>query len=161
MPKKPHMDDEPLELHSPPAAFRPPPGSYHLQVGDAEMSGLTNLDLTNPRDKVRFFNATNPPNLAFDENGVLAIHATHFILFPDEGEDPETGEVRQFTRAVLMDAEGNTASTTSAFAPRRLRAAMLLWGPEQWAAGIRFVLTERRSRKTGRTYHDLRVEVPQ
>jgi hypothetical protein len=158
MAKKVHVDDQPLELTHPPAELLPQPGSYHLQAGDAEMSGLTNLNLADPRDKVRFFNALNPPNMGFDENGVMTITATHFVLFPDEGEDPETGEVRQFTRAVLIDPVGNTASTTSAFAPRRLRAAMLLWGPEQWAQGIRFVLTERRSRKTGRTYHDLRVE---
>jgi hypothetical protein len=137
---------------------RPPAGSYSLQTLDGPIEGMTNLDLTTNRGKALFLAAGNPGSIQFDEHGRMCILATHFVIFPDTSVDPETGEEREFTRTVLFDASGQTYRTSSAYAPRRLRAALALWTASDWASGIPFVITERKSRKTGRTYHDMRVE---
>lgn len=134
-------------------------GRYQLQTPEGPIEGFTNLDLTTQRGKALFLNAGNPGDIQFDEDGCARILATNFLLYPDSGIDPETGEERQFTRTVLFTADGATYRTTSDFAPRRMRAALALWTTAEWAKGIPFRVTERRSRKTGRTYHDLRVEV--
>lgn len=155
----PHPADDGLNLIGPYPAPAPRPGRYELQTADGPIEGFTNLDLATHRGKALFLNAGNPGDLALQGEGQVRILATNFLLYPDMGTDPETGEERQFTRTVLFDAQGCTYRTTSEFVPRRMRAALALWSAEDWAKGIPFVITERRSRKTGRTYHDLRVEV--
>jgi hypothetical protein len=160
MPKKPHVDDEPLELHSPPANIVSGLSRYEVALGDGEEQFLTNLDLSTERGKALLINASNPADLVFDKDRQIRITAVNFLLFPDQVQDEDTGELREFTRTVLIDREGHTYQTTSMFAPRRMRAVLRLWSPERWAEGITFVITERQSRRPGRKYHDMRVEVP-
>jgi len=131
---------------------------FSLATPDGELAGLTNLDLATPRGKAMLLAAMSPADIDFDAGGRAKILATNYVLLPDEGTDPETGEVRSFVRTILIGKDGLTYRSTSESMPRRLKAALALWTPAEWAAGILFVITERKSRKTGRTYHDLRVE---
>lgn len=117
----------------------------------------TNLDLTTVQGKMTLYNALNPGDVAFDENGECHITARYYVVYPDEGIDQETGEVSQFNRTVLIDASGQIWRTTSAHAPHRIAAALDLFTAEDWERGIRFQVRERRSKKTGRTYHDIRI----
>jgi hypothetical protein len=144
-----------LPMKTPPANQH---GRFQLDSPAGKIEGWTNLDLTTFAGKARFLNCLSPADINFDKNGRAEILATSYLIFPDEGTDPETGEVKQFTRTVLVSKEGATYRTTSESAPRRLKAALGLWSAEQWAEGIPFVITERRSHKTQRTYHDLRVQ---
>jgi hypothetical protein len=119
----------------------------------------TNLDLKTRHGKASALAAMSPGTLEFTPEGTMRITATHWICFPDDGVDPETGEISEFTRTVFFDAAGNTYRTSSAHAPKRLSAILQLFGPDEWAAGLPLEIVERKSRKTGRTYHDIRVLV--
>ena len=106
------------------------------------------------------FAAGNPADYKFSEQGVCTITAHHWLIYPDERMDEETGEVRQFAVCVLFDAQGKFFKTTSLFAPRRMKAAIELFSPKDWQDGVTFIVRQRRG-LTGRTYHDIRVLVDQ
>jgi hypothetical protein len=154
-----HPDDMPLRLTHPTPEVLVSRGKYLIEEPDGAIEGYTNLDLATDKGRALFINAGCPGEIDFDENGTARILACHFVVYPDTGVNVETGEERAFSRTVLIDRHGKMYRTTSEYAPRRLRAAMALYSEEKWARGIPFIITQRRSRKTGRTYHDLRVEV--
>jgi hypothetical protein len=117
----------------------------------------SNIDHTTYRGKQLLLAAGNPSDIVFDQHGTATIYATNYLIFPDEGVDPETGEIRTYARTCLFTKDGLVFRTTSAHAPHRIAAACDLFGPLEWAAGIPFLIRERRSHKTGRTYHDIRL----
>jgi hypothetical protein len=143
------------------AAGLPAPVPMHGRLVPKPDSHLpdcpTNLDLTLPEHKVLLFNALNPGDLDLAMDGQIEILATHYLVYPDEGTDPETGEVHQFARTVLITRDGRTFRTTAAHGPHRIAAALDLFADSDWARGIRFQVSERKSRRTGRTYHDIRI----
>lgn len=149
-------DTDPVILPSV-APIMPRAGGLTLNPADGDFQYYTNLDLKTHAGKSRLINAMSPSDLGFDEDGCCYFCAVQYVIYPDQSEDPETGEISRFTRTVLISADGRTFRTSSEGAPRKLKAALALWSPEDWAGGIPFVITERRSRKTGRTYHDLKV----
>ncbi len=117
----------------------------------------TNLRLDTYEGKALAIAAMSPGDIEIGKDGYVEMIVTHYILYPDEGVNEETGEVTRFTRLVLFTAEGLTYRTTSESAPRRIEAMLKLFGPAEWAAGLPFLIRERKSRKTGRTYHDIRL----
>ena len=153
---------EPDDIPSP-ANNLPAPVPRHGRLMPDRAASLpncpTNLDLTTDQGKALLFNSLNPGDVDFDEHGVAHITATHYVVYPDQGTDPETGEVHEFNRTVLIDRDGHTYRTTSAHAPHRIAAALDLFGADAWQRGIEFVIQERVSRKTRRTYHDVRIVV--
>lgn len=138
-----------------PVAERPSAKPPALQAGAYGVS--TNLNMASWQGRATFLAAGNPGNLVFSEDGRIEMVAVSYVIFPDQGLDPETGEVHEFTRCALIDADGNVFRTTAAHAPQRMAWVLSLFSPEDWAEGIPFIILERRSRKTGRTYHDIRV----
>jgi hypothetical protein len=118
-----------------------------------------NLDLSTWTGKALLVKAGSPSDMEFDDSGECRISATHWLIYPEEGVSRETGEVTLFARTVLFTADGRTFKTTSEFAPSRMRVAMELFSPEEWASGLPFVVRERKSRKTGRVYHDLTLDM--
>ena len=118
----------------------------------------TNLDIHNPRERALLFAAGNPADYRIGAENSCIITAHHWLAYPDEREDPETGEVRQFATIVLFDKVGKFFKTTSAYAPRRLKAAIELFSAADWKNGITFVVTVRLSQQK-RPYHDIRVLV--
>lgn len=119
---------------------------------------VTNIDVTTVEGKARLFSCGNPADLDFVADAPVEIVATHYAIYEDEAADEETGEVKRFARTVLMDRQGRTFKTTAEHGPERMQQAMLLFAPEDWAAGIHFVIT-RRIGKRGQMYHDIRVKV--
>jgi len=117
----------------------------------------TNLDLTTLSGKAMALACGNPSDLDFGDRGHVSICAHYWLIFPDVGVDPNTGEYHEFTRTCLIDEEGSVYRTTSSYAPGRLKAVLSLFSPVDWSKGIWFRIAERKSRKTGRTYHDIRV----
>lgn len=118
----------------------------------------SNIDASTIQGKAMLLAAGNPGDLEFVE-GKVRICATHFVVFPEERPDPETGEIHTFARTVLFDRQGRSFRTTSAHAPHRIQAALDLFGPDDWANGVSFVIRERMSAKTKRIYHDIRLDV--
>jgi hypothetical protein len=133
-------------------------GRMYPVVGASLLDCPTNLDLTSTAGKALALAAGNPSDMEFDKNGVLEIVATHYLIFPEERVDPETGEVGTFARTVLFDQAGDIFRTSAAHAPHRIQSVLDLFGPEAWAKGIPFVIRERKG-KRGFTYHDIRIKV--
>ena len=153
---------EPAELPARMGALAPYVKSRDMTV-TADMalqSCPTSLDITDKKQRAIMFQCGNPGDIVFDTHGIARVKAVHWLIMPDEGEDPETGEIRQFGRLVLIQADGRFFRTTSAFAPRRLRAALELYSPSEWAEGITFTISRRQSAR-GRTYHHFAIEEAQ
>jgi hypothetical protein len=117
----------------------------------------SNIDSTTYSGKKMLMAAGNPSDIVFDQHGCATVYATHYLIFPDEGVDPESGEIKTYARTCLFTKDGLVFRTTSAHAPHRIAAACDLFSPNEWANGIPFLIRERRSHKTGRTYHDIRL----
>lgn len=120
----------------------------------------TSLDRRIPEQRAAIFAALNPPDYRVEVGQTLTITAHHWLIYLDEFEDSDSGEMRPGPVLVLYDHEGKMLKTTSQFAPRRLKAALELYGPEDWQRGITFIIRDRPSRKPGRHYHDLRIAIP-
>lgn len=126
----------------------------------------TNLDLSTSRGKALAINAASPGELDFSDSQrdtrgqrYIDVGVVNYLCYPDQQEDPETGELKEFTRTCLIGVENEVWRTTSFHAPSRMRALMVVYTKEEWAAGITMRITERRSPKTGRTYHDFRIVI--
>lgn len=117
----------------------------------------TSLDFGTEEGRIMALAALGESDYVFDANGTCEIAAVHYLVTPGEAVDPETGELERFPRTVLIDQAGKTLVTTSKVIPHRLAAVIDLWGPGPWKPPLRIVIMERRSRRTGRTYHDLRM----
>lgn len=130
------------------------------KVGDTLKEAYTNIDTSTLQGKALVFAAMSPGDIEFDERGHAFILATNYVVFADNGISAETGEQTVFARTVLYNKDGETYRTTSENVPHRLAAACDMFGPDVWKRGIPFVIRERKSRKTGRTYHDMRIAWP-
>lgn len=119
----------------------------------------TNLDLNTHRGKALAIAASNPSDLEIhDECGIVDTF-TNYLIFHDSQIDEDTGEVSEFPRTVLFTRGGLTYRTSSEHMPHKIAQICDLFGESGWRDGIKLRIMERRSRKTGRTYHDLRVEM--
>lgn len=116
----------------------------------------TNLDIRSARDRVWIFNAGNPADFRLEGTLPLKFRAVAYLLLPDERTDPDTGEIREFERLVLFNKDGKTFCTTSAFGWKRAKAAAEIFSPQEWEAGILFVIQVRQG-ESKRWYHDIRV----
>lgn len=129
---------------------------WRPKVGTPLTECPTSLDLATQRGRALALAAGNPGDVEFDKSGIADITATDWLLYPDEGENPETGEVGVFIRLVLFDASGKTFRTTASHGPSRLKAALDLFDRADWVEGIPFRIT-RRLGKRDRWYHDIRL----
>ena len=118
----------------------------------------TNQDWSKREHKALAFAAGNPGDIEFGKDGSVIVVATHFLVFPEEREDPETGELSTFARTVLFTRDGQTFRTTSAHAPHRIAAACDLFDSKEWAKGIAFQIRQRLG-KNQRIYHDIRLAI--
>lgn len=116
----------------------------------------SNLDPSKPRDRALMFACGNPADYRIGPDNQCVITATHWIIYPNESEDPETGEVKQFATVVLFDRHGKFFKSSSAYAPRRMKSAIELYKPHEWERGVTFIVTVRLSQQK-RPYHDIRV----
>jgi hypothetical protein len=143
------------------------PQNYHgcrirdLTVDTRATDWPTSLDRAEPSQRAAVFNAGNPADVRIELGGSVCFRAHHWLMYAEERHDEESGELRTFATLVLFNAEGKTFKTTSQFAPRRLKAALELYSPEDWQRGVTFVVTDRASRMPGRHYHDIRIAVDQ
>lgn len=102
-------------------------------------------------------NAMGEADTVIPPEGVLEFRIKDYLAMPASSVDEETGEEKEFTRLVLFSPEGKTFVTTSIVAPHRLLAILSLYPPERVQKGIKVVICKRESRRTGRTYHDIKV----
>lgn len=119
----------------------------------------TNIDVRTLAGKAMLMAARSPSDIEFSKEGVAEIMATHWAVFPDRGVNEETGEESEFVRTVLIDRHGRTFRTTSAQGPERVCDLVSLFSATAWENGIPIVILQRRSPKTGRTYHDFRLNI--
>lgn len=133
-------------------------GRLYPVAGCAITQCPTNLDLDTNNGKALAIAASNPSDLEITDGRGLTAVFTHYLIFADQSVDEETGEVSEFPRTVLYTREGLTFRTSSEHMPHKIAQICDLFGEGGWGQGIRIRISERRSRKTGRTYHDLRIE---
>lgn len=119
----------------------------------------TSLDRSVPEQRAAIFNAGNPPDFRVEVGQTVNFTAHHWLMYLDEFEDEETGELRPGPVLVLFDKDGKMMKSTSQFAPRRLKAALELYGPADWQRGITFIVQDRPSKRPGRHYHDIRIVI--
>lgn len=117
----------------------------------------TSLDLTTEEGRCALLNALNAPDLVFDGDGKVEIAVAHYVAHPASRVDEVTAEVSEYSRLVLIDQDGHRYSTSSPVVAHRLAQCLRLFGPGPWRPPLPCVVRQVRSRKTGRTYHELEV----
>jgi hypothetical protein len=121
----------------------------------------TNLDLSRPDHKALAFNALSAADVTVTTGGSIEFTAHHWLVHPVSQPDPDTGELREYARTVFICQDGTTVASCSAVVPHRLAAALSLFTPEDWRAGVGFELRSRPRKRGPGNYHDLRcVTVP-
>lgn len=123
----------------------------------ARVSVGTNLDLTTYQGKALILKAGSPGDYEVRSDKPLAMIVHAYAVFPDTAVNEETGEVSEFVRTVLFDKDGKTFRTSAAHAPTRFLIAASLFTPQQWQAGIPFIIKARTS-KRDRVYHDIQID---
>lgn len=119
----------------------------------------TSLNGHVPEQRAAIFNAGNPADVSVGLGETVTFTAVHWLIYLEEFEDVESGEIKPGPVLTLFDRDGKTFRTTSQFAPRRLKAALEWYTPEEWIKGITFVIRDRVSKRPGRHYHDIRIIV--
>lgn len=117
----------------------------------------TSLDRNEPSQRAAIFAAGNPPDFRAEVGEKKLFVAHHWLIYMDEFMDEESGELKPGPVLVLYNADGQTLKSTSQFGPRRLKAALELYGREDWQRGITFQVWDRPSKRPGRHYHDIRI----
>lgn len=116
-----------------------------------------------PRDVagiIRRLNAMGQSTLTLGRDGTVEMLLEHFLAYPREQADEQTGEVHQFTWLVLIDARGESFGTSS---PVVAGKVWQLWalksaGLVPWPCPVQIVT--RKAMKSGRSYHDVIVLGP-
>lgn len=121
------------------------------------MDWPTNFDLTTSAGKAGLINSGNPPVWRPQDGGTYIIRAVNWVVCPGESMDEETGAVSVFTQTVLIAKDGTNVKMSSDWAPRRLRAMLSMYSPQEWAAGITIECYTGQSRRQGRLYGSFRV----
>lgn len=137
---------------------RPPPSYGRLIVapGTPADQWPTTLD-DSPAHLIVRLNAVNSPDLELDEGGQADFWLRHCLAHPVEHVDPDTGELRQVSRLVLITPDGQTFATTSTVVPHRVQAILDLVRAGRLELPVRVRIRARRSKKSGRIYHELVV----
>jgi len=116
------------------------------------------IDPTTEMGKSQLLSATGIADMVVDPTKPLSIRMTGYIVFPDAREDEETGELKQFTRTVFICEDGKTFASTSEVLLKRLQAIVQIWGRGPWYPPLTVHIACRVGRKSGRMFHDLRVD---
>jgi hypothetical protein len=106
---------------------------------------------------VAMLNALNTPDLELPDDGCLSLSVMHLIAHPVERLDEESGELRQYSRLVIIDPEGRTFATTSVVVAHRVAALVDLVRAGMLKLPVRAEIRARKNRARTRTYHELRI----
>lgn len=117
----------------------------------------TSLDLSTERGKVAFLNAMNRPDTVLDSSGQALVEIADWLAYPRVDQDPESGEVKEYSCLVLIGADGMTFATTSPVVAHRLAQAVRLHGCSHFDPPLPVIIRAVRARKSGRTYHEMEV----
>jgi hypothetical protein len=142
---------EPVPAPPPPPAVvphRPERGMLVVATDTPLCDCPTSLDLTTEEGRCQLLNAGN---------GQVEIAVAHYVAHPASRVDEVTSEVSEYSRLVLIDADGHRYSTSSPVVAHRLAQALRLFGPGPFRPPLPCVVRQVRSRKSGRTYHELEV----
>lgn len=116
-----------------------------------------NFDLTTVAGKSALLNASNVADWIPADGETYNMDAVHYLCYPDEYTDRNTGEIVQCTACVFVGSDGKTAKFRNEWSLRRLNAAIAMFGPDDWARGIRIQLYTQQSREPGKRYGSFRV----
>jgi hypothetical protein len=114
----------------------------------------TSLDLATEEGRTLAFNALATPDLELGDRDEMEVPVSHYIAHPASQIDEETGEVREYSRLVLITPMGTTFATASEVSAHRFAQAFGLYESPPWHPPLRVVIRRVRS-KRGRTYHQV------
>ena len=117
----------------------------------------TNIPRDTYQGKMMLVNAMGDSSIVLDKQGCAEFRLRYYLSHPGETPDPETGELHRHNRLVLMTEDGESFVTTSDVIPQRIEALIAIFGGELPEHGVRVAVRETKARRSGRTYHDLRV----
>lgn len=126
-----------------------------------EVGGVTvrsDVGPMTPLGRKMLIQASNPGDLEIGKDGTLRVTVYHWLVMPASHTDEDTGEISEYTSVVLFDREGRHYKSASAYAISRLSIMVGLYQREEWDGGIPLVIRERKGR-SGRTYHDWRIDM--
>lgn len=115
----------------------------------------TNLDVSTPSGKIACYNLSVMQSLSVPDLNGAPVEVSAYAIFPQEEVDDETGEIRSYFRLVFACPDGKSVSTTSETIIRRMTMFLSIVGDGPWIPPLRVRFCERKSRKTGRTYHEM------
>src|SRR4051794_33740200 len=117
----------------------------------------TSLDLKTEQGKAAFLNAMNRPDTVLDASGMAMIDVVDWLAYPRVEQDPESGEIKEYSCLVLIGANGLRFATTSPVVAHRLAQAIRLHGTAHFEPPLPCIIRAVRARKSGRTYHEMEV----
>jgi hypothetical protein len=118
----------------------------------------TNLPMNTLLGRALMLKASGPGDYEVQPGKPLRLMARWWAMIPDSATDEDTGEISEFIRVVLFDADGKSFRTSAAHAPSRLRGLLELVPSEEWQNGVALIIEQRRG-KRGRDYHDINLDV--
>ena len=116
------------------------------------------IDSSTEMGKSQLLAATGTADIIVEGGKGITITVSGYIVFPDSRVDEDSGEISNFTRTVLLCTDGKTFATTSEVVLKRLQAICQIWGRGPWHPPLTIHVACRVGRKSGRMFHDLRVE---
>lgn len=145
-----------------------PQGPGHIAItGRGLLEGLpvptliadrpTNIDLSTDSGKVAYINAQGVADYNGDDALDVPIALTRYIVMPADAVDEESGEIRLYPRIVLITSSGESYGFSSEVVLRRLASLIAVFGPGPWVPAINVVVSARKGKRSGRTYHDLKI----
>lgn len=128
-----------------------------LMVPSALAARPTNIDTSTPDGKALAVNASGIADHYLPESGEAQFAIHRYLVTPGEDIDEETGELRLYPKTVLIAPDGSTFGSASLVILRRLASIVSNYGPGPWEPPIPVLLFERKAKRTGRRYHDLKI----
>ena len=135
-----------------------PHGSLVPRPGTPLPECPTNIPMSERRGRAMAINAMSPADTKIRSGIPVTILMKHYLIYPDEVINRETGEVVQCVRTCILDEVGHCYKTTSTYAPEFIRRCLESFSQVDWEVGIPVCISAVQGEQ-GRTYHDLRVDV--
>lgn len=129
-------------------------------VGTCLFQKRTNIDVSTDQGKALAVNVRATSDFNVPDASGMTFQAVHYLLTAAERIDESTGEISQFPWLVFVGPDGETLGTSGSAVCHALSRIIEVYGFGPWSPPIPLRFSERKAKRSGRTYHDVRVYVP-